>query len=134
MAVPSGSSKSDVTSSSRPGAVMSGTSIAQALGHTLSRTRRTGAATGIVLLLALGIVPEGTLSDRLAAAAFATLAFATAAGWVQLLLDVRLRRAPRVEAPPSSPLAWLVVTIATAVATSVAVQTWFRPGTSIAGG
>ena len=91
-------------------------------------------ACGVVGLLSLAFIPEGSLADRLALVALVALGLATVLGYLQLSL---LDRA----SPPSGEVventgsrSWLYVTVGVALVSGVAVQSWFHPGTSIAGG
>lgn len=97
-------------------------------------TRRLSAAAGVALLLILGVVPEGSVADRLALMALATLSLAVASGWMQFLLVPRLPQRVVSQLGTQHSRAWIVVTTAVVVMAGTAVQTWFRPGTTLAGG
>jgi arabinofuranan 3-O-arabinosyltransferase len=100
----------------------------------LNQTRRISAASGVIALLALGFVPEGSQGDHIALLALIALGLATIATWPQLIaLGRPLSPTPsRLRHP--RPKQWLLVTIGLGVVVGIAVQTWFRPGTSIATG
>jgi hypothetical protein len=100
----------------------------------LSQTRRISAVAGIAALLGLAIVPDGDGAFRLALMALVALGLATATGWLELISQGRLRQPVRNPAKNRSSYAWLLVTIAVVVMAGLVVQTWFRPGTTIAGG
>jgi hypothetical protein len=99
----------------------------------LNRIRRLGAGSGVVLVLALAVVPEGSVAARLALLALVLLGFATATGWLQLVSQGRLRQPVGIVKSRGS-RAWLFVTIAVVLMAGLAVQSWFQPGTTIAGG
>jgi arabinofuranan 3-O-arabinosyltransferase len=101
---------------------------------TLSQARRLSVATGVVALLALAFVPEGSLADRVALAALIALGFGTALGWLQMQLQGRPVRAQLGQVEARSARTWFLVTIGVLLVAGLAVQTWFQPGTSIAGG
>jgi hypothetical protein len=98
----------------------------------LSQTRSLSVTAGVSALLILSILPEGTLSERLAITALVALGFAAAVGWFELLT----RRKP--EAPirvgRQSRQFWPEVTLGVALLAALAVRTWFLPGSSIASG
>lgn len=100
----------------------------------LSSTRRISAACGVVALLTLGLPQGREASNRLALVAFVAIGFAAALGWAQLLIRGR----PPAEVPyriaDPSTRRWLLAASGVVVAACLAVQTWFRPGTTIAGG
>jgi hypothetical protein len=98
----------------------------------LSQTRSFSVTAGVSALLILSVIPEGNVSERMAITAFVALGLAVVVGWFQLLT----RRRP--EAPMGdggrSRQHWPVVTLAVVLLAALAVQTWFRPGSSIASG
>jgi arabinofuranan 3-O-arabinosyltransferase len=100
----------------------------------LDSTRRLSAASGIALLLGLGLLPEGNLADRFALIALVALFVATTSGWLQLLLIGRHteREVSRVNGRTSS--MWLLGATAVVAFAGIAAQTWFRQGTTLAGG
>jgi hypothetical protein len=101
----------------------------------LNQIRRLSAASGVVLLLALATVPEGGAAARLDLLALLALGLATAMGWMQLVSRGRVRPPARhIEARGRSSRDWLLLTIGVALLAGLAAQTWFRPGTTIAGG
>src|SRR6266566_2844524 len=107
---------------------MSNTAVWQIQPY-LGTTRRLSTAAGVASLLALGIVPEGEWSDRLAFAAFVALALAVVLGWLQFGIEGR-DTTPNSEAKQGSRV-WLAVTVGIALLAVLAMQTWFRPGTAI---
>ena len=100
----------------------------------ISRARRLSAAFGVVLLVALAFVPEGSTAEGVALMAFVVLGFATAMGWLELLSQDRLRQLPGNQVNNRSSKAWVMVAIVVALVAGFAVQTWFRPGAVIGGG
>lgn len=100
----------------------------------LEPTRRLFAIAGVILLLELSTVSEGTFADRLSFMALAALGLATAAGWVELVVQGRVRATVHKPVRKESRRAWLLVWGAAIVTSGLLVQTWFRPGTTIAGG
>ncbi len=100
----------------------------------INQTRRLSAVVGVLLLLGLGFVPEGSVADRLALIALVVLSFGTAAGWLELLSQGDRRQAPDNRVQHQSDRAWGLVAIVVLVVAGLAVQTWFRPGTTIGGG
>ena len=100
----------------------------------LQQTRRLTVACGVVGLVALAVIPEGSVADRLALVALVALGLATAVGCLQLLLLDRAAH-PKADAEENTgSRSWLYVTVGVALVSGVAVQSWFHPGTSIAGG
>jgi len=100
----------------------------------LELTRRLSVAAGVMALLLLAFFPEGTLAERLSVMAVAALAFATATGWLQLLISRRPRPLRGSQVKDRSSRWWPYVIIAVVIFAGLAVQTWFRAGTTIAGG
>lgn len=100
----------------------------------LSISRRTAAACAISALVVCGIIPEGAIADRLAFVALVTLVLSVAAGYAQFHLRGRIRRPPGTNLASESSKEWLAVVILVAVVSGVALQTWFKAGTSIATG
>jgi arabinofuranan 3-O-arabinosyltransferase len=96
--------------------------------------RRLAAMAGVVTLLVLGFAPEGGLADRLGLVALVAFALAAASGWLQLLSQGRPLQPVTNEVVNRNSRAWWLVTIAVVVVAGFAVQTWVRPGTTIAGG
>ncbi|HEV2029126.1 MAG TPA: hypothetical protein VGS16_11455 [Candidatus Dormibacteraeota bacterium] len=92
------------------------------------------AASGIALLLALALVPEGNTANRLALIALIALGLATATGWLQLVLQGHPRYPKPASVITSGSRTWLLVAIAVATLLGLVAQTWFRPATTIAGG
>ena len=74
------------------------------------------------------------MGDRLALMALLILGFATAIGWLELLSQGRLGQLAGNQAKNRCKRAWALVAIAVVVAAGVAVQSWFRPGTTLGGG
>jgi hypothetical protein len=97
-------------------------------------TRRLSAAVGVILLLGLAGVPEGSQADRLALTALIVLSLATALGWLEYLAADRPNQLPVNLIKKHSLQAWVVVTIVVVVVAGLAAQTWFRPGTALGGG
>jgi hypothetical protein len=89
------------------------------------------AASGVVAILALGLVPEGDLANRLALLAWVAFAFAAALGWLQLGTGRRPSSPAHERRKTHNSREWLLVAIGVALVTGLAMQTWFRPGTSI---
>jgi hypothetical protein len=85
-------------------------------------------------LLLLAFVPEGALAERLAVTAVGALAFATATGWLQLLVSGCPRHPFRSQPKERNARWWLLAIISVVIFAGLAVQTWFRAGTAIAGG
>lgn len=111
-----------------------GATTGQVVQSGLSQTRRLSVATGVAALLCLALAPETGVGDRLALTALVALALGTAIAWLQLIPQ---RQRPFVASGGVenwSPRAWLVTAIGLAFVAGLAVQTWFRPGTGIAGG
>ncbi len=108
--------------------------IARTVESGLNSTRRLSAASGAILLLVLGVLPDGNLASRVAVMAWVILAFATAAGWLQLVSQERQFESVVTPVENNRRGAWILVTIAVVVAAGIATQTWFRPGTTLAGG
>lgn len=100
----------------------------------LAQTRRLSVATGVLALLSLAFVPEGFAADRLALAALITLGFASVLGWSEMAVSGRPLRPVRDHKSGSNSRTWLLVVIGVALVAGLAVQTWFKPGTSIGGG
>jgi len=100
----------------------------------VSLARRLATAAGVLTLLVLGFVPDGGLADRLGVVALVAFAFAAASGWLQLVSEGRPVQPVTDEVVNRNRRAWWLVTIAVVVVAGVAVQTWVRPGTTIAGG
>ncbi len=98
------------------------------------QTRRLSAGVGVLLLLALGLLPEAGTTDRLAQSALIVLSLGIAAGWLQLLLTGRVHRQELRDVQSRGSKAWPMVIVFVAVAAGLVVQTWFRPGTTISGG
>jgi hypothetical protein len=96
--------------------------------------RRTCVALAILMLLALGLVSESDLSERIAIVAFTSVAIATALGWLQLLGQRPSRNAFGSPSAQRSSARWWQCSISLVVVTGLAVQTWFRPNSSIARG
>jgi arabinofuranan 3-O-arabinosyltransferase len=89
---------------------------------------------GVIGLLALAIVPEGSAAERLALLVIVGMSLATATGWLQLLLGDRSRRSALESVQHSTSRAWPLVTVSVLIIASFAAQTWFRPGATISGG
>jgi arabinofuranan 3-O-arabinosyltransferase len=100
----------------------------------LITTRRISAACGVAALLVLAFTNEGALRDSIAVVALVAISFAATLGWSELLIGRIL--SPRVSgrAENRSSAHWLSATIALVLVTGLAVQSWFRPGTTIASG
>ena len=96
--------------------------------------RRLSAAVGIALLLGLGIIREGSLADRVAQTALVALGLASACGWLELVLRGREHAPVRGYRVDRSRRTWLLITLATIAGVGALVQTWIRPGATIAGG
>jgi arabinofuranan 3-O-arabinosyltransferase len=107
---------------------------AKRIGAGLGRLRRLLVALGLASLLSLALVPEGNLADRLALIAFLSVGFATAMGWFELVAQGRPGHTANERADGRNGRAWFLVTLGVALTATLAVQTWFKPGTSIAGG
>jgi hypothetical protein len=99
----------------------------------LAMTRRLLAAAGVTLLLGLAFFPEGSFADRLAILALSVLMFATLTSWLEFGWRGRLNHT-QDEITTHGSKAWVAATVVIAAIAGVAVQTWFRPGTAIAGG
>ncbi len=100
----------------------------------LSQIRSVCVLLGVAALLVLGVVPEGSLSDRLALIALLALGVGTVVGWSELLVA---RRGDDGASDPSerpSVRTWAFTAGGLALVAALTVQTWFQPGTSIAGG
>src|ERR1700687_1695619 len=100
----------------------------------LSLVRRTSAVAGVAGLLGLAFVPEGGSAERLALVALAALGLATATGWLQLISPISLLQPMSNETENRWSRTWLAITVAVVVMAGLLVQTWFRPGTTVAGG
>jgi hypothetical protein len=100
----------------------------------LQQTRLLSAACGLVGLLALAFVPEGSQADRLALVVLVALGLATIVGFVQLPLFERGSYPKPNAVGNTGSRAWLYATIGVVLVSGVSVQSWFHPGTSIAGG
>jgi len=100
----------------------------------LDWTRSFCAICGVAAILGLAFVPEGLFASRLALGALAILAIAAAAGWLDLLSRKRPHQYLQIQVKEQSSRWWLGVTIGVSVAAALSVQTWFRTGTTIAGG
>src|SRR5438445_2364519 len=94
----------------------------------LDSSRRLSAASGVVMLLILGALLEGSVADGLALIAWAMLAFAAASGWLQLRFQRGLPQEVIAQVENQNSRAWVVVTITVIVAAGISAQTWFRPG------
>src|SRR5712692_3475263 len=100
----------------------------------LSLVRRLAVAACLLALLTLGFIGEGGLADRLAVVALVAFGLAVASGWLELITQGRPLRPESNDINHRGSRAWLWVTLAVAIMAWVAVQTWVRPGTTIAGG
>jgi hypothetical protein len=100
----------------------------------ISRARRISAVSGVVLLLALTFASAEGWGDRLALVALTAVGLATALAWVQLLLARPIDRLKSSRPAKQTPKPWLFAAIGVAAVSGVAVQSWFRPGTTIATG
>jgi hypothetical protein len=100
----------------------------------VTQTRRLSAAAGVELLLCMALVPEGPLADLLALMALVILTFATGLGWLELRSRGRPLQSPRDLVKSRSSRAWASVAVVLVIAAGFAVQTWFRPGTTLGGG
>jgi arabinofuranan 3-O-arabinosyltransferase len=100
----------------------------------MSRTRRISAACAVVALLALAFAREGEQRDRIALVTLVAIASATALGWAQLLGVRRPRTRGRDRVENRDSRQWLIAAIAVVLMAGLAVQTWFRIGTTIATG
>jgi hypothetical protein len=98
----------------------------------LSQTRSLSVTAGVIALLILSVIPEGTLSERLAITALVALGFAALAGWFELL--TRRRPEAPIRVGQQGRQYWPEVTFALALLAALAVRTWFEPGSSIASG
>ncbi|HEV2035679.1 MAG TPA: hypothetical protein VGU71_16050 [Candidatus Dormibacteraeota bacterium] len=65
--------------------------------------------------------------------ALIAVGLAAALGWAQLVMAPRLRAIPE-QAGTVSSKRWLIATVAVVLTAGLAVQSWFRPGTTIATG
>ncbi len=92
------------------------------------------AACGVGSVCALGFLGEGSQSDRLAQFALAALGLSTAIGWWQLARSSRVLPPLRRHSENRATHAWPVVVVAVTLIAGLAVQAWFKPGTSIATG
>lgn len=100
----------------------------------ISLARRLAAAAGAVALLALGFMGETGLADRLGVVALVAFAFAALSGWVELVAQGRPVPPTNRESIRRSSRVWWLAAIAVVVVAGYAVQTWIRPGTTVAGG
>jgi arabinofuranan 3-O-arabinosyltransferase len=100
----------------------------------LSATRRLAAACALALLLPLAVVPDGVSAEHIALAALGMVSLSTLAGWLQLLHWRRPQEIKGDRARGSRLGAWAMVAAAISILAIIAVHTWFRPGTTIAGG
>src|SRR6195256_2534708 len=99
-----------------------------------SRARQISAICAVLAVLGLAFAREGPQRDGLAAVALVAIGLASALGWIELLVVRRPRRRG-----PNRPVSWnsrqwLLAAIAVVVMAGLAVQTWFRAGTTIATG
>jgi len=100
----------------------------------LASTRQLTALAAVALLAVLGFLPDNDLAQRLAWVAFVGLAIATLTGLGSLLTTPRSASVAATRSVKDSRFAWGLAAIAVAVVTAYAVQTWFEPGRTIAGG
>jgi arabinofuranan 3-O-arabinosyltransferase len=100
----------------------------------LSALRRLTAGAGVALLPILGIFRESVALDSLALVVWAALCVATVSGWLQLVLDGRSPERTASSDKKPHPWAWIGVGAVVAIVAGVAAQTWFQPGTTLAGG
>jgi arabinofuranan 3-O-arabinosyltransferase len=89
---------------------------------------------GVTAVLAVGILGEGSASDRFALFAMAALALASVLGWTQLAGENRVAEVPARMPTRTISLQWLAATAAVGLFAVVSIQTWFRPGTALAAG
>ena len=83
-------------------------------------------------LLTLGVVPEGSLADRVAFLALATVGLAILLGWFELAaVGPRSSRWPAPSGGNHASRQWLLVTVAVAASAALAIQPWFRFGSAI---
>ena len=127
---------------------LAGGYLAALTGPKVADWRRRWAAAGVVALLALAVTGTIGAEGYLASVAFISLTIASGLSWVELRQTpghrrlrpslLHARNTPRhVSRPaPIRITRWEgpVAVIATMLITTGAVQTWFRPGTAIAGG
>ena len=87
---------------------------------------------GVCALLILSVIPEGSLSERMAITALIALVLAAVVGWFELLTTQRVEEP--MGAGQQSGQYWPAVTVGVALLAALAVQTWFQPGSSVASG
>ncbi len=100
----------------------------------LNQTRWMVAESGVLALLALGFVSEGSLADRLALFALIALSLATVLTAVQVLRERQAHATTADVGLSSGSREWLIGAGAIALASALAAQSWFRAGTSIGSG
>lgn len=97
-------------------------------------TRRISASCGIVALLALSIGGGGEFSSRIANLALVAICLAAAMAWWELLGGGRRESRPTAQGRNRRSRPWGLATLGVALVAGLAVQSWFTPGTVIAGG
>src|SRR5712691_737143 len=100
----------------------------------LSLTRQATATFGVAALVASGFVADGALGNLLAFLSLLALTVAVVAGFVQFHLQGRIRIPAPLRATSHQYKEWSAVIVVVALAVGIALQTWFKPGTSIATG
>ena len=108
--------------------------IGNGLRSGLGRTRRLSVAIGVLIMLALAFVQEGNLAERLALAGLALFALATLAGWIQVFTAGQRLSPVQVRLQGGYSRHWQIAATVISVTAAVAVQTWFRRGTTVASG
>jgi hypothetical protein len=99
----------------------------------ISWNRRFAAWFGLVSLCALALIADGPATKWFANLAVAALGVATVIGFVEAALSHRIERAVRRRSSARRER-WGVPVIVVALVTTIASQTWFRPGMAIAAG
>jgi len=103
------------------------------VGVGVTPLRRIAVAAGVFAVLALAFVAEGITANRIALAALLLFAVATAAGWIEFLLQGRDDQAASPSIRDRS-RKWQFVIVIVAISAALTVQTWIRRGSTIAGG
>src|SRR5437879_12599526 len=96
----------------------------------LRQARSFSVTAGVCALLILSVIPEGSLSERMAITALIALVLAAVVGWFELLTTQRIEEP--MGAGQQSVQYWPAVTVGVALRAAVAVQTGFLAGTSLA--